>query len=70
MARCKDVDWKLPEPGEGRTWEHVIVAVLMDIRDEVKQLNRVFGCWNFQQIPGSLRSIKRNTAKPRKKKAR
>lgn len=64
MARRKDVDWNL---GEGTaTWDQVKVAVMMDIRDELKRLNTLLHCSNFQQIPRVLRSIRRNTYKRRK----
>jgi len=38
MARHKDADWCLPGP-KLDTWQQVEVAVLMDIRDELKRLN-------------------------------
>lgn len=60
MARHKDVNWDT----DGLSWEsHVIVAVLMDIRDELKIFNRVLRCPNFQLIPNILRGIRRNTAR-------
>lgn len=52
------------------TWEGVHTALLMDIRDELKQLNGLLGCPNFVEIPRTLRAIRRNTAKPRGKKTR
>lgn len=68
MARFKDVEWKLPETADGRaaTWDAVRVAVLMDIRDELKTLNRLLGCPNFTSVPEILRGIRRNTSKPRR----
>jgi hypothetical protein len=74
MARFKDYDWDLDaSDGSGtsaRTWLDAQIAVLMDIRDELKQLNRVFACPNATAIPGLLRTIARNTKKrtPRRKK--
>lgn len=70
MARYKDGDWQLPSaPGTTKiaSWDHVKIAVLMDIRDELKQLNRLLGCPNFTEIPSVLREIRRNTAKPKPK---
>jgi hypothetical protein len=74
MARFKDYNWDL-DTGEGdgtaaRTWLDAQIAVLMDIRDELKQLNRVFACPNAIAIPDLLRTIARNTKKraPRRKK--
>lgn len=72
-GRFKDQNWHLPKSNDGvriQSWEAVQVAVLMDIRDELKQLNRVFACSNFQNVPHVLRRISANTAKPRKKVAK
>lgn len=73
MARHKDTTWNLPDKPE--TWEQVIVALLMDIRSELKVLNeRTFvvssaiGCVNFQRIPWTLKAIQANTKKKRKPK--
>ena len=66
--RLKNRDW---EPGDkmGRapTWERVNTAILLDIRDELQALNRLLRCPNFTEIPRTLRSIRRNTAKPMRK---
>ena len=67
MARHKDMDWSLPEgtPNRdgGRThqWNSIQVALLMDIRDELKQMNRILHCENFLEIPRILRTIRANT---------
>lgn len=37
MARHKGADWNLNAPV--KAWEECIVAVLMDIRDELKEIN-------------------------------
>ena len=70
MARRKDVSWGINLPDEdGLTPNgHCQLAVLMDLRDELKQLNRVFACPNFQAVPQILRTIRRNTTKPRKRR--
>lgn len=68
-TRHKDVSWNLYTNSSGNiTLEQVNVAVLMDIRDEMKQLNRLFHCSNFLEIPRILRTIRRNTTKRRYKK--
>jgi hypothetical protein len=68
MARFKDVEWNLQgENGNIATWEGIQIAVLMDIRDELKSLNGLLRCQNFLQIPTILREIRRNTARPRRK---
>jgi hypothetical protein len=65
MARHKDVEWNLTKedlPGNRfRTTnpEDRVVAVLMDIRDEMKELNALLHCHNFTGIPATLRSIRR-----------
>lgn len=66
MARHKDANWNLPD--KLTDWKECELAVLMDIRDEMKKLNRLFECPNFLAIPATLREIKRNTARPRKKR--
>lgn len=70
-GRFKDSDWALPRSDSGHidSWQLAQIAVLMDIRDELKQLNRVFGCRNFLELPQIVRQIKANTAKSKRKKA-
>jgi hypothetical protein len=58
----------------GDTWDvtgssvsECSLVVLQDIRDELKRLNAVLHCTNFLAIPRKLESIRRNTAKPRKR---
>lgn len=41
------------------TWEHVAVEVLMDIRQELRNMNCLLNCKNFTEIPTTLRSINR-----------
>jgi len=72
--RFKDLDWDLAEKDTGNigTWEKVQIAVLMDIRDELRIISRKLSpleCSNFLAIPHTLKRISRNTAKPRKPKA-
>jgi hypothetical protein len=66
MARHKDANWNLHEPVS--TWDEIKVAVLMDLRDELKKLNGTLQCYRFQGIPNTLDRIARNTIKPRKKR--
>lgn len=69
--RHKDSIWNVSnERGEVEIWEQVQVAVLMDLRDELKEiahqmrkLNRVFQCPNFLEIPRVLRSIRTSTSR-------
>lgn len=67
MARHKDAFWGLPDKSDG--YPMASLAVLMDIRDELKRMNTLLHCENFQGIPRKLDRISRNTAKPRKRKS-
>ena len=67
--RKKDYDWKIKTNTDGTTpQQDAHLAVLMDIRDELKQLNRLLGCENFLDIPALLRMIRENTTKPKVKR--
>lgn len=68
MRKYKNAEWKMPNDGEELTWGAAHGAILMDIRDELQKLNRVFQCYRFLAIPDTLNQIKRNTTKRRKKK--
>jgi hypothetical protein len=73
VARHKDTNWNLAEGtpslnghGTTHTWDAIHTALLMDIRDELKELNttlRVLRCRNFLQIPARLERIARQTKK-------
>jgi hypothetical protein len=76
MPRFKDVNWDLPGDGQNNrvnTWEQAGIAVMMDVRDELKQLNRLLNCRNFLQIPWELyeirKAVQRKKRKPAKKSA-
>jgi hypothetical protein len=66
-TRRKDAQWLFPESN----WniDNAILAVLMDLRDELKAINRVLGCANFLRIPRTIDAIVENT-KPRPRKPR
>lgn len=49
--------------------DQATLAVLIDIREELKKINATLRCPSTQGIPRYLRRISANTAKPRKKKA-
>ncbi len=74
MARHKNIEWSVPEltrnANGSRTLasDSIQISLLLDIRDELKQLNRVFACHRFTGFPNTLDRIARNTAKPRQKK--
>ncbi len=63
----RNADWKLPEP-RIETWEQVGIAVLIDIRAELKELNSLLSCPNFLNIPRSLSSIDQKLTKPKRRK--
>lgn len=65
--RKKDLNWNVAdENGNVPTWERIQIAVLMDLRDELKLLNGLLRCPNFMAIPRKLDRISRNTAKTKK----
>lgn len=68
-TRRKNAVWNLPTEKGAFLWEHAQIAVMMDIRDELQKLNGLLHCQNFLSIPRVLAEIRRNTTKPRKRKA-
>lgn len=68
-TRKKDTNWKIDTNADGTTpIQDAHLAVFMDIRDELKVLNRLLHCPNFVAIPGILTAIRVNTIKARKRK--
>lgn len=67
-TRRRGVNWRVCKSGEDPTFEGAHLAVLMDIRDELQELNRVFRCARFLDIPSKLDRIRANTEKPRKRR--
>ena len=67
--RCKDIRWAINLTDDGNKAQpgQAVLAVAMDIRDELKQLNRLLSCPNFVAIPTTLREISANTKRPRRK---
>ena len=68
--RRKDVDWAVANEA-GELWSNVrhgcMLAVLMDIRDELKRISAVLNCSNCLDIPRKLERIARNTSKPKRR---
>lgn len=62
--RFENRNWTFPVNSEGNIteWEHVSIAVLMDIRDELQKLNRVLACPNFQAMPHQISRVARDVA--------
>lgn len=67
MGRRKDVSWTVPE--ESVNVEQAQLAVLMDIRDELKQLNRTMSCSNLTGIPHTLNRIREAVVQTNKRLA-
>ena len=67
--RLKDFNWSFDKTNEGKYFtDQVAVAVLMDIRDELKLMNQILQCPNTSEIPAILRDIRKNTKKRRGKR--
>ena len=72
--RNRDVNWKTV--ADDNCYKHeqhyrrASLAVLMDLRDELRRIRQVFECPNMLEVPHILRQIRRNTTKPAKKKPR
>ena len=65
-----NVQWQLWKSETGYDHDQVILAVLMDIREELQKLNILLHCPNFRDIPHVLRSIDKRIAKKRRSKIR
>jgi hypothetical protein len=64
MARRKDVDWNLPETNGGPvSWEAINAALLMDLRDELKLIRGLLGCYRIQRMFNTLERIDARLAK-------
>jgi hypothetical protein len=69
--RLRNQDWIVTnQSGVVHGYPGAQLAVLMDIRDELKNLNGLLRCDQFLSIPAVLRQIKSNTAKPKEAKKR
>ena len=70
MARHKDANWNLSDPIR---WDQVPMALLMDIRDELRAVRNALdplhrlNCPDFLRIPRTLGAIKTNTTKAKRK---
>jgi len=67
--RRKHVGWAVADSA-GNLYSSVkdgaMLAVLMDIRDELQRLNELLHCRNFLDVPHTLRRIDRRLATSRK----
>jgi len=70
-TRHKDVTWLLwPDAANRVTHDQIQCAVLMDLRDELKKLNALLHCGNFLRIPYYLDTIRKQTARRKKKRVK
>jgi hypothetical protein len=68
-SRCTDQTWNVARQSDGYvSYEAAQLAVMQDIRDELKKLNAIFHCSNALEIPTILRQIRRNTTKHKAKR--
>ncbi len=63
MARLKDKNWNCGEENPdgscaSKDVDHAQLATLMDIRDELKELNRLFRCENFLSMPRNVNKLR------------
>lgn len=69
MARHKDSNWNLPDgerqPSGSSThsWQSIQSALLMDLRDELKELNRTLACYRVREAMDAIRRIDRRLAR-------
>jgi hypothetical protein len=64
--RAKNANWTVRgEFDESTSFPGAQLAVLMDIRDELQELNRRMACSDLLALPKLLRAIKDNTEKPK-----
>ena len=69
---CADRNWHVWKDDDGYTPDSVNRALLMDIRSELRLIARrlsALECPNFVAIPGTLRDIRKNTTKSKRKRA-
>lgn len=62
MARKKNREWNCGKE-KNTTIDQAKLAVLMDIRDELKELNATLNCWRFQNMPSVLERIDKRLLK-------
>ena len=69
--RRKNEDWYVAAE-DGALWadmrDGVMLAVLMDLRDELQAIKGILLCHNMLSIPRRLEQIERNTRTTRKRK--
>lgn len=65
----RNIDFDVITSHDGSwSYDAIHAVLLMDIRDELKRLNRTLACPNFLGIPHTLTRIRENTAKPKRRR--
>lgn len=65
----RDAQWHVRQTDEQMYSDEAVQrAILLDIREQLRALNRVFACPNFLRIPGVLDTIARQTKQKRRKR--
>ena len=59
MGRFKDVHWNCGNGEKVQSVEHAQLAVLMDIRDELKELNATLSCYRVARMSDDVHRIYR-----------
>ena len=57
----RNIDWATPD--KGFEWDHVAIEVLMDIRQELKDLNATLRCHRVWQGMDAIQRIDKRLAK-------
>ena len=57
----RNLNWHLPDKVEN--WEQVKIALLMDIREELKNLNMKLACWRVDRMLDDVNRIDRRLSK-------
>jgi hypothetical protein len=60
MASHANKNWNLPDAVD---WGHVRVALLMDIRGELRAINSKLSCHRIQRMFGTIERIDKRLAK-------
>ena len=70
-SNARNTNWSIWQ-NEDRTYDADTVtrAILLDIREELRAINRTLNCSNCLAIPRTLQRIARNTHKPKKRRPR
>lgn len=69
-SQAADISWRLRADRLGNlTNEQVQLALTRAVLDELRTLTRILNCKNFLSVPEILRGIKKNTTRPKRKKA-